>query len=498
MKSKIRWRLLLYFSGSFLIFSLIIGLVFSTLFFRHNMEIHKTELENRSARIATSLGELMVKDPGRGQGQGQGHGMMGHMGYGAYLRFIDDIAMTDVWIVDRNLALITRGHGQTDLAYDDLPPGAEATIATALAGQSAFSESFGALLGAPSITVATPITVTGGQVVGVVLMHERTGNIRGATLNGLFMLLLGIGVAILISFFVAGTLAARFTKPLDKMKAAALKISGGDYTVRTSVSQDDEIGALAEALDEMAAKLDAASRESARLDQLRRDFVANISHELRTPVTVIRGSLEALCDKVVTKPDQVDNYHRQMLSESIHLERLVSDLIDLARLQNPDLAMDMDQVDLKEIVADTVRSMRRVAAEKQVQVNFTYSRHVFTAWGDYSRLRQMVLILLDNAVKFSPVGGTVQVALSGSGSITTLSVTDEGPGIAPEDLPYIFERFYKQRSEANKTGTGLGLAIAKQIADKHGAVLEARNRPDTGSRFTVTIRHPGANTGGMT
>lgn len=486
MKSKIRWRLLLYFSGSFLVFSLIIGLVFSALFFRHNMQIHKAELENRSVRIAESLADLLPQGPGRNQG----HGTMGRMGYGAYLRFIDDIAMTDVWIVDRNLALITRGHGQADLAYGDLPPGAEATITAALDGQSAFSESFGALLGAPSITVATPIAIAHGEVAGVVLMHERIDNIWGATFNGLFILLLGIGAAILISFFVAGTLAAHFTRPLDKMKAAALKISGGDYAVKTNVAQDDEIGALAAALDEMAAKLDAASRERTKLDQLRRDFVANISHELRTPVTVIRGSLEALCDKVVTKPDLVDNYHRQMLSESIHLERLVADLIDLARLQNPDLAMDMEQVDLKEIVTDTVRGIRRVAEGKQVEVGFSSAGDDFSAWGDYSRLRQMVLILLDNAVKFSPVGGAVQVTLTNTQDRTILSVTDEGPGIAPKDLPYIFERFYKQRSEANKSGTGLGLAIAKQIAVKHGAVLEAKNRPVTGSQFLITIQAP--------
>ena len=166
-----------------------------------------------------------------------------------------------------------------------------------------------------------------------------------------------MGTAVLISFFIASGLAERFTKPLGKMKTAALRISGGDYSVKTDVLQGDEISELATALDDMAVKLNVASKESAKLEKLRRDFIANISHELRTPVTVIRGSLEALCDGVVSESQMVEDYHRQMLSESIYLERLVSDLLDLARLQNPDFTMEMSEVNLKDIVQDAVRSV---------------------------------------------------------------------------------------------------------------------------------------------
>jgi signal transduction histidine kinase len=329
--------------------------------------------------------------------------------------------------------------------------------------------------------------------VGAVLLHEQIENIRGATESGLVILLFSMGAAIAISFFIAGTLAGRFTKPLSKMKTAAVKISGGDYAVKTGVTQNDEIGELATALDDMAVKLDAASRESAKLEKLRRDFVANISHELRTPVTVIRGSLEALCDGVVSEPHMVADYHRQILSESVYLERLVSDLLDLARLQNPDFAMEMGEVDLKEIAEDAVRSIRRVADGKKVEVQLSHDGEGYTVFGDYGRLRQMLLVLLGNAVKFSPEGGTVEVALSADRHAMTLSVRDEGPGIAAEDLPHIFERFYKQRSEENKNGTGLGLAIAKQIAERHGIVLTAENRQDKGSVFSLTISKAGLN-----
>jgi len=484
MKSKIHTRLMLYFSSSLIVFSLIIGITFSVLFSRQNMDVHKTELENHAVNIADSLAVFWTGN----SEQEKGHGMAGQgMGYGAYLRLLDDITMTDVWVVDRNLKQITRGRGQEVLEYKDLPPGAEDVITAAMNGSTTFSENFGVFLGAPSVTVAVPIKLSSGEIAGAVLLHEQIKTIQSTTKNGLVVLLFSMGAAIVISFFVAGILASHFTKPLSKMKAAAAKISQGDYMAKTGVSQSDEIGELAIALDEMAAKLDTKSKEGAKLEELRRSFVANISHELRTPVTVIRGSLEALCDGVVSEPHMTKDYHKQMLLESIYLERLVSDLLELARLQNPDFVMNMSEVDLIEITKDAIKSIRRIAVGKNVEIQLSHEGTGFVVLGDYGRLRQVLIILLDNAVKFSPENGKVNVSLSADQNIIILTVRDEGPGIASEDLPYIFERFYKQRSEENKNGTGLGLAIAKQIAKRHGIILGVKNRQDKGCEFSLTI-----------
>lgn len=484
MKNKIRFRLLLYFSGSLLVFSVVIGLIFFALFSRHNMEVHKAELGNRAENIAESLAGFRIGSVD----QEQGRGMLAQgMGYGAYLRFLDDIAMTDIWIVDRNLDQISRGHGQASLAYNDLPPGAEAVIMAAMDGKTTFSENFGAFVGEPSITVAAPITLSNGEIGGVVLLHEQIENIRGATESGLVILLLSMGAAVVISFFIASALAGHFTKPLGKMKTAALRISGGDYAVKIDVAQDDEIGELAAALDDMAEKLDAASKEGAKLEKLRRDFVANISHELRTPVTVIRGSLEALCDGVVSEPQLVEDYHRQMLSESAYLERLVSDLLDLARLQNPDFTMEMSEVNLKDIVEDAIRSMARIARPKGISLRLNVEGDRFTIHGDYGRLRQMLMIVLDNAVKFSLEGSVVYLDLKNTEDGMALYVRDEGCGIPSDDLPHIFERFHKQRLEGNKSGTGLGLAIAKQIADRHGIAIKVKSDLGKGTEFIFLL-----------
>lgn len=423
------------------------------------MDTHKKDLENRAITIAGTLSGFFAENSGRGMGQG---------GYGAYLRFLDDIAMTDVWIVDSNLEQIVRGRGQTDITYKDLPENAENVVSDALSGNTSFSEKFSALLDAPSITVATPIVLPNGNVAGAVLLHTELENISDASAAGLWMLTISMVVAVIVSFAIAGILSRRFTKPLERMKQTAIQITNGDFHARTNIIQNDEIGVLASAMDIMAVNLDTASKESEKLDKLRRDFVSNISHELRTPVTVIRSSLEALCDGVVSDPKMVSEYHAQMLLESIHLERLVSDLLDLSKLQNPDFKFEIQALNLKDVVEDAVRGIERIAQDKNIEIETSYDKHSYQFNGDYGRLRQMLTIILSNAVKFSFENTNVRITLSQELNNFTLSVIDNGCGISSENIAYVFDRFFMQRSELNKSGSGLGLSIAKQIADRHG------------------------------
>ena len=267
------------------------------------------------------------------------------------------------------------------------------------------------------------------------------------------------------------------------MNTSALRLSAGDYTAKTGVRQKDEIGMLANSIDQLSDRLLAAQSESERLEELRRSFVANISHELKTPVTVIRGSLEALCDGVITDPEQMQNYHRQMLKESLFLQRLINDLLDLSKLQNTEFQIEMQPLNLCDILSDAVRSAEHLAQKKEIELQLQLDVPALPITGDYGRLRQMLLIVLDNAIKFSPPHSTVELALSNR----VVSVTDHGKGIAADELPHIFDRFYKAASADNQTGSGLGLAIAKQIAERHGVAVAVTSTAGTGSRFTFTF-----------
>lgn len=484
MKNKMALQLILYFSAALLLFSLIIGGVFFTLFKNHTMELERTDLQRRTDAIAETLSTLIDERNTTGDiVMGRGMGMMsgGQGGTMSYLRFLDDIAMADVWIVDENLDLMTIGHmGNQQYNYGDLPPDAEEVVRKVFQGETTFSEGFSQLLDAPTLTVGTPI-VADGKVTGALLLHSPVEGIDAALRQGYGILGVSMIAAFILSILLSILLALSFTKPLKMMKNTALELSGGNYDAKTGVAKKDEIGELAEAIDLLSDRLNEASREGEHLMQLRRDFVANISHELRTPVTVLRGSLEALRDGIVTDPVQVKSYYSQMLNESMFLQRLIDDLLDLSRLQNLDFKMEMEELNLSDVLVDIVRSAQKLTKEKAIDIQLEMDTKIYNVTGDYGRLRQMLMIILDNAIKFSPSNSKVTVTIKDG----IISIRDSGIGIAEQDLPYLFDRFYKVESENNRNGTGLGLSIAKQIADRHGIRISVSSESEKGAEFQL-------------
>lgn len=474
IKSRISRKLSLYFAASLLIFSIIIGIVFVVLFRNHTMNIQKKQLENRASSIANSLSNY--------SNRGMSHGS----GYGAYMRFIGDIAGTDVWIVDENLNLIATKMGNggylKKYSYADLPEDAEKVVKEVFLDKTSFSKEFSGLLKESTLTVGVPIK-NSDKVIGVVLLHTSVNGINDALLQGFFILFLSILIALIISISLAAILSYRFTEPINKMRDSAMQLAEGNYLVKTGIEQRDELGQLAETMDILSERLWTASEESKKIETMRREFVANISHELKTPITVIRGSLEALVDKVVIDSEMIESYYEQMLKETIFLQRLVGDLLDLSKLQNLDFLLDKRDISFNDIIDDVVRSAKHLAKKKDININVNLSDSICKINGDYGRLRQMLIIILDNAIKFSENGSDVDIVLSNS----QLSVEDTGKGIKKEDLPYIFERFYKAHTEENKNGTGLGLAIAKEIANRHNIDLSVESDENKGTKFILKI-----------
>ncbi len=478
MKNKIALRLMRSFLISFLVFSLVMGGVFIMLFRTSTMNAKKDELETRAKSIAAILSTLH-SETGSGSGKGAGGAAGAQMGYGVFMRYLNEISGTSVWFVDQNLELLSAKSGNRQYNYSDLPADAEKVVEAVFKGSTTFSEDFSPLMDAPTLTVGTPVR-SGGAVTGAVLLHAPVQGVTEVTEQGVKILLLSLLAALILSVLLSIGLAYNFTRPLRKMRATAALLASGDYSSKTGVRQKDEIGELAEAIDMMSLRLNEARKESEKLENLRREFVANISHELKTPVTVLRGSLEALCDGVVTERGQVSSYHERMLHETMYLQRLINDLLDLSRLQNTDFKIEYAEMNLCELLSDAVRSAESLAARKNIKLSSESDRQICPVRGDYGRLRQMLLIVLDNAVKFSPDGSEISVKLEGS----VLSVSDKGPGIPENELPYIFDRFYKTVSEENKSGSGLGLAIAKQIAERHGIAVSAANIEGRGAKFS--------------
>ncbi len=473
MKRTITYRLIAYFSAALVLFSAIAGLLFCALFSWYTAKTHERELSGRALSIADTLSRFS-------QNEHQGRGMSG--GLGAYLRFIDEIAMSEVWLVDEQARILQSGHRNSALSYNELPSGAEDLIGRIFEGCVASNREFSPLLDAPSITVGAPVYDANGDVAAALLLHSPISGIQNAQRGGIHILVFCIITALPLAIILSVLLARHFISPLKKIGQAAEHVMNGDYSARTGVRQADEIGSLARNIDALFVQLSNIEDERKRLDQMRQDFTSNISHELRTPVTVIKGSLEVLEQGLVTDADEIHEYVRQMLFDTAHLERLVNDLLELSRLQNANFPIEKTEFDLIDVIKEAARSMQRLAAQKQTPIEFREEAGSFRFSGDYGRLRQMFLIILDNAVKFSPPGRPVTIRTYWEKQKFAVSISDCGSGISPEDLPYIFDRFYRERSGQNKTGTGLGLSIAKQIAGRHHITIACESRV---SQFTV-------------
>ncbi|MGL5353843.1 MAG: histidine kinase dimerization/phospho-acceptor domain-containing protein, partial [Clostridium sp.] len=399
-KNKIALKLSSYFAIALLVFSIIIGSIFMILFRNHTVNIHKKDLSSRANLIATTLSEFM--DSGNNK-----------KGYGAYTKFIGDIAGSDVWIVDENLNLITGGKGKNmssdKYTYSQLPQNADILIKEVFNDKTVFSEDFSNILSELTLTIGTPIKDSNNNVIGVVLLHSPITGIDSAVYQGLTLLIVSILVAPSIAFLLSIWFSISFTKPLSIMNTTANELIEGNYNVKNNISQNDEIGDLANTMDILTIRLDTASKQSEKLDKMRTDFVANISHELKTPITVIRGSLEALVDKIVTDPIKVHNYHNQMLSETLFLQRLVGDLLDLSKLQNTDFAIEKHEISILDVVDDAIRSASHISFNKNISINLCKPNNPVIINGDYGRLRQMFMIILNNAIKFSPENSIIDV-----------------------------------------------------------------------------------------
>lgn len=505
MKNKIALKLTLYFSAVLVVFALIIGGVFYQFFKEHTVEIKKQEMRVRAEKIADVLSDNMSR-------MEQRHGA--GIANSKFITYLDNVTQEFVWVVDseRNLTVnkerMRRAHkpkshhssffGIGDMpepprfsgppktpkeAYNRMPPQVKEKVERCFQGQSFVLEEYNPMLDGIMLTVGQPVYGENGQIKAVLMLHSPVEGLREAVWEGLRILLVSLLVAAVLGMLLAVLFSWRFTKPLNVMKNVAERLAERDYSARSNISQQDEIGELARTLDELAGRLQLADKESQKLEKLRREFIANISHELRTPVTVIRGSLEALRDGVVTEQEDVQEFHEQMYKESMFLQRLINDLLDLSRLQNTDFPIEKAPLNMVDVIHDAVRSSRQLGAEKRLQITSSVDKDCYMLNGDYGRLRQMLMVFLHNSIKFSPEGSELRLELEGN----RLKIIDHGCGIKPEDVPHAFDRFYKARNEHNKSGSGLGLAIAKQIAQRHDMELELTSKVGEGTTITVVL-----------
>lgn len=287
-------------------------------------------------------------------------------------------------------------------------------------------------------------------------------------------------IALVVSTIVAFFLSNSITRPLAAITRATEAMARGDYQQSIPVAGEDEIALLATGFNRMARAV-----EQARQSQ--RDFLANVSHDLRTPLTSIRGFAQAILDGQVS--DTAGYIHAATIiqEEAGRMSDLVEELLDLARLEAGNVKMARERLDLTALVRSSIEARTPQAAAAGVTLR-AEGADVPAVMGDEGRLKQVFDNLLDNAIKYTPLGGMVTVSIRQDGKWVAVAVADTGRGIPKEDLPRIFERFYRaDKSRGETVGAGLGLAIAKEIVSAHGGRITVESEEGQGSVFTVFL-----------
>ena len=289
----------------------------------------------------------------------------------------------------------------------------------------------------------------------------------------LIALLLGVGLSLVIGQWIA--------KPLKQMSGAALKMENGNYQP-IALDGPREVQQLGEALNEMAHKVQTSQ-------QSQREFLANVSHELKTPLTSIQGFSQAILDGAVQSPEALKQAAGVIYQESSRMFRLVVDLLSLARLEAGTADLQRTPLDLATLLRSIVEKFSIQSQKVNVSMSIDLAPSLVII-GDGDRLAQVFTNLVDNALKFTPENGQVTVRASQQDGNATVSVVDSGIGIDPQDQPRIFERFYqvdKSRKGGAGRGVGLGLAIAAQIIAAHGGRIWLNSQPGMGTTFTISI-----------
>ena len=320
---------------------------------------------------------------------------------------------------------------------------------------------------------------SGNSIIGAVLVGSSMAELEAAITEMYMLTLLGLG----ISALVAGTLiymsCKSISRPLRQMNDAARVIAGGDFEKRIPVQSRDEVGQLAESFNHMAEGLQ-------EQDRIRRAFIANLSHDIRSPLTSMRGFLQAIDDGTVP-PEKLHYYLNIVMDESDRLIKLADNILDVGLLQETPLSPSL--FNINELIRKTTLSFEPRAKEKNLQIHcrFAYESDMIKA--DYAKIQRVLYNLIDNAVKFAPESSEIKIETNTTKEAHIITVQDSGRGIAPEDQPHIFDRFFKADPSRNeyKKGSGLGLSIVKELVQAHKGQITVQSNIDEGCLFTVTL-----------
>lgn len=466
-----------------LFFGLAQQLIYSSVLKNRLVSHYSSMMQRNAYMVSQNLYDLYV--PQRSNYQEDSRLRISKENLAPFMAMVQQMTNCSVYIVDDHHNVTSYSDGVVQTISGHLFPGyIEQTIALGFIGKTPVvgNDTRRGLM----LAACAPIMNEDSRVFGVILLTadaEELGYLQASTGSVIFVSFL---LAFLLAELIAVELSWLFIRPLKRAKKFANSLSEGNYSIRLKNRRRDEIGSLINTMNELSIRLEHLREQEKCYQTQQQDFFSNISHELRTPVTIIRGSLEALHDGVLGI-EKRETYYQRALMQIRSLDRLIHDMLELSRLRSLSFTLSMEEISLTEFVSDTAMSAAALCERKGVNLICKAPDREYHLIGDTSRLRQMLMTVIDNAVHFTEPGGSIRLLLE-AGDPPVLLIADEGPGIPEEEVPKLFNRFHSTTQQSGE-GTGLGLTIAQEIANRHGISIQVESRIGKGTTFRFLLEH---------
>ena len=357
-------------------------------------------------------------------------------------------------------------------------------------GQKAMFDSgtLGGVYDKGQYTAGCVLTDAAGQVRGYAFASSNISALNGYVADMFSTFILSAGLMLLISSLLSVVFTTRLTLPLRRIAEAARKFGAGDFSTRVPVEGEDEVAQLAVTFNNMAANLEA-------IDSSRSNFMGNIAHELRTPMTSVKGFVDGMLDGTI--PPELYNHYLGVVSQEVgRLTRLIQNMLDISKLEAGEYQVNARSYDVWESITGAALAAEQRIESGKIQIQGLVPERTMV-YADPDLVHQVVYNLLDNAIKFTPEAGIIRFGVTRSGGQVTVSIWNTGPGIAPEALPFVFDRFFKEdRSRGlNTRGSGLGLHICKVLVNLSGGKIWVESQEGEWCRFSFTLPAEGAKKG---
>lgn len=401
------------------------------------------------------------------------------------IRFLSEIFHVKITIFDKSGNIVATS------AQQEIIPGTrvdEKFTEIISSGETTTTKIIDSKTGELTFVAALPMGDGKDDIVNGILLEYIPTKINSDIASTRLFLILAEVVLFIIVIFISVSQATRISKPISRLSVYVTEINSGNYMKQENPLATDEMKTLNEQLNKLAEKMQSMEKQIENVEGERTKLFADISHELRTPLTTIQGFTEAIYDGVIKDRDLLDKYIEIIYSQTLHINRLIDDMLQLSRLESGSMKLEKTPLDLRAVASHVVETMENIAKSANTNITFKSNNQQALILGDIDRIEQILKNLIQNAINATE-DGNIEVKINAFKDEYILSVKDDGVGIPQEDIPHIWERFYQGKAQKSssrkKQGSGLGLAIVKQLVHLHNGKIHVESKLGVGTTFYV-------------